>query len=425
MQGQLDPGATEPLPPAAARRLYREPDDRKLFGVCAGVADYFGLDPAIVRIATVVLSLGVGPGVIAYLVAALVIPRRPPDVPRQIAPPATLPIGISANNGLLIAVVALAALVMFDGRWWIFNAPALGLALVGVGVWLLVSRDREQEQEAGPALTTWSAASTTLVGETASERDQIDGMPATADLSVESDDSADLRGEVPPPVPPRGSPSSRTALIALLLIAGGILSLLMVVGVWDLGFEEAVGAALVLIGAVLVLGAWHGRIRWAIGLGLVAVAVLVVAEAINVPLDAGSGDRRLEASSLAELNRFGHHHELLAGELALDLDQAPLDQLSSTYSLDAEVGFGQLNVYLPEDATVDMDIDVDMGNMEINGPGPVKRPGLDRPVLEEPNQQDESGVDIDRRIHLDGQEGGGRIHLDLHVGFGEVRVFHG
>src|SRR5437773_11017496 len=60
------------------RRLVRRPDEGKLGGVCAGLAEYFDLDVALVRAAWVVLSIWPGAivlGVIAYLAAWILMPR--------------------------------------------------------------------------------------------------------------------------------------------------------------------------------------------------------------------------------------------------------------------------------------------------------------------------------------------------------------
>ena len=58
------------------KKLYRTVGkDAKIFGVCGGLAEYFGVDPTIVRVATVVLAL-VTVGLWAYLIAALVMPKK-------------------------------------------------------------------------------------------------------------------------------------------------------------------------------------------------------------------------------------------------------------------------------------------------------------------------------------------------------------
>ncbi len=59
------------------KRLYRSRSDRQLAGVCGGLADYFGIDPTIVRILFVLLALAGGPGLIFYIILALVIPEAP------------------------------------------------------------------------------------------------------------------------------------------------------------------------------------------------------------------------------------------------------------------------------------------------------------------------------------------------------------
>ena len=58
------------------KKLYRSRTDKKLCGVCGGLGKYFDIDPTLVRLAVVLLSL-FGCGVIAYIVAALVIPEEP------------------------------------------------------------------------------------------------------------------------------------------------------------------------------------------------------------------------------------------------------------------------------------------------------------------------------------------------------------
>lgn len=58
------------------KKLYRSEDDKMLCGVCGGIAEYFAIDSTIIRILWVILALIFGSGVIAYIIAALVIPKR-------------------------------------------------------------------------------------------------------------------------------------------------------------------------------------------------------------------------------------------------------------------------------------------------------------------------------------------------------------
>jgi phage shock protein PspC (stress-responsive transcriptional regulator) len=59
------------------RRLYRSGADRIIWGVCGGIAEYFNIDPIIVRLALVLFTLVGGCGIIAYIICAIVIPREP------------------------------------------------------------------------------------------------------------------------------------------------------------------------------------------------------------------------------------------------------------------------------------------------------------------------------------------------------------
>ncbi|MBI1256193.1 MAG: PspC domain-containing protein [Chloroflexi bacterium] len=59
------------------KKLYRSRTDRMLAGVCGGLADYFGVDPTIVRILMVLFALAGGPGLILYIILMLIIPESP------------------------------------------------------------------------------------------------------------------------------------------------------------------------------------------------------------------------------------------------------------------------------------------------------------------------------------------------------------
>lgn len=59
------------------KRLYRSATDRKICGVCGGLADYFGLDSTLVRLAFIALAvLGFSTGIILYILAAVVMPDQ-------------------------------------------------------------------------------------------------------------------------------------------------------------------------------------------------------------------------------------------------------------------------------------------------------------------------------------------------------------
>ncbi|MCY4018579.1 MAG: PspC domain-containing protein [Chloroflexi bacterium] len=59
------------------KRLYRSRADRRIAGVCGGIADYLAVDPTIVRIIWVLFAIAGGPGVVLYIILAAVIPEEP------------------------------------------------------------------------------------------------------------------------------------------------------------------------------------------------------------------------------------------------------------------------------------------------------------------------------------------------------------
>lgn len=58
------------------KRLTKSQNDKKLCGVCGGVAEYLNLDPTVVRLLWVLLTVFGGAGLLAYIVAAFIMPEE-------------------------------------------------------------------------------------------------------------------------------------------------------------------------------------------------------------------------------------------------------------------------------------------------------------------------------------------------------------
>ncbi len=72
------PEAAAPSAPPAynsRKRLVRSTNDRKIAGVCAGVADYFDLDPLLVRVLWALAVLCAGTGVLLYIILWIAVPE--------------------------------------------------------------------------------------------------------------------------------------------------------------------------------------------------------------------------------------------------------------------------------------------------------------------------------------------------------------
>jgi phage shock protein C len=62
---------------AQTRKLYRSRTDRKLAGVCGGLAQYFNLDATLIRVLFVVLAVLGGSGLVLYLAMWIIVPNEP------------------------------------------------------------------------------------------------------------------------------------------------------------------------------------------------------------------------------------------------------------------------------------------------------------------------------------------------------------
>lgn len=59
------------------KKLYKSNQNKMIDGVCGGIAEYFGIDPTVVRLIWALFSLMGGSGILAYIIAAIIIPRSP------------------------------------------------------------------------------------------------------------------------------------------------------------------------------------------------------------------------------------------------------------------------------------------------------------------------------------------------------------
>ena len=59
------------------KKLYKVNEGKVLDGVCAGIAQYLNIDPTVIRVLWAILSCFGGTGIIAYIICALIMPRKP------------------------------------------------------------------------------------------------------------------------------------------------------------------------------------------------------------------------------------------------------------------------------------------------------------------------------------------------------------
>ena len=135
------------------KRLYRSRSDRMIWGVCGGLANYFNVDPTVVRLITVLLLFLGGFTILAYIILAIVVPLKPSEgVASQEIPEGTRQEKVDeAQHGLSVAVAVILILIgilflagVVNLFWWFRWSGfwAFALVLIGVLVVLVAARRR-------------------------------------------------------------------------------------------------------------------------------------------------------------------------------------------------------------------------------------------------------------------------------------------
>jgi phage shock protein C len=131
------------------KRLYRSAKDRVVSGVCGGLADYFDIDPLLIRIIFIILALSGGLGILIYLAAWIIIPRQnSPEGQDQTSPnDEERNPGMKRNPsgvvfGMLIIILGIGLLLHNYGLFHFKFSLIWPLILIALGVRLLI-RDKK------------------------------------------------------------------------------------------------------------------------------------------------------------------------------------------------------------------------------------------------------------------------------------------
>lgn len=375
-------------PPLGPRRLTRSTDDRMLAGVCGGIADYLGVDTALVRVGFALLSL-TGIGLVAYAVGWAVLPERGAAAPRW-RPPWQL--------------AAIAVGIWFLANWmglWVFHGVTFPLALVLIGAVLVWGGSDGRSSSAGGA-PDGPAASAPLPAPPPPP------VTSTGTAVVEQTGPGRWTWSPPPPgavptPPPRPDRSGLGRAIAvglggILIAVGAVAAAIALSGA--VAPTVTLGLAVAAFGATMAVGSWWGWARPLAAGGLLVVLALAVTGVVKVPLEGGVGDRLVRPSSIADLPAT---ERLAVG--ALEIDLSGLRLTGDERHLAASVGLGELVVVVPDGVTVELHGEVGAGRIDAF-------------------ELDEEGwtTSVDRTFE---GRGPGRIELDLEVGIGHVEVRRG
>lgn len=411
------PGSPADAGAPEKRRLTRGRDGKVLAGVCEGAGRYFDVDPVIFRVVLAVLSLTGGIGLIVYGMGWLVIPQ---EGERQ-----------SEAQRLL------------SGR--IEGAPLTAVLMALVGCGLYASTLGNGTNQAFSLLLLASTAGAVYWSQQRRRTRAAGEVPATAASAV-----VDAPPAVQAPPEPGASPSwwreplakgaptylwgpddgvygdadrkawkrrktaarrERSWLFGLTVFLLAVLAAAIGTGAsWRFrpfgsSLEIGLAAALGVFGTAYVLASFAGRARGGtLFFTLLTIAALI--GAVWVP-KTGQGVRRAtwRPATAAAVQKS---YERGAGGGTLDLTALALNGATVTTRLD--IGAGQAEVRLPRDATVRLDLDLDIGEVVV--PGKVN-----------------DGVDVHENQHRrlaygppPGTLSSGTIVVQVHVGVGQLRV---
>ena len=121
------------------KRLYRSSTNKILGGVCGGLGEYFNVDPTLIRLLWVGLTLlSVGAGVIAYIVAWIIVPERAERAPETRVSPTITPSFAESISKIAVAIGGILILLgIFLFMWEIVGFP---LSLWRGLMWLITGR---------------------------------------------------------------------------------------------------------------------------------------------------------------------------------------------------------------------------------------------------------------------------------------------
>ncbi len=139
-------------------RLYKSSTDKVVDGVCGGIGEYFDLDPVIIRLLWVVLVIFGGTGILAYIIAMIIIPKHTDEIPEENV---SEKVGKHSHYspqfwGMLLVAAGLLLLIgitgplggLFAGVALLMGSVLWPLLVIGLGLYLFFNRSSESEVKA-------------------------------------------------------------------------------------------------------------------------------------------------------------------------------------------------------------------------------------------------------------------------------------
>ncbi|MBY8344325.1 PspC domain-containing protein [Streptomyces spinosirectus] len=430
------PGAAEPIEVGKGPgRFRRDRRYKTLAGVCAGLGRQCDMDPVIFRITLVVLSATGGIGLIFYGFAWLLVPYDDEEE-NEVRKLLTGRVDGQALTAVLFALVGCGVfLTMLKNGGVLAFAVVVSLLLAGAGYWsrqrgapdpdplaAQAAADAPPEAQAPPAPAAFSSwwrdpivkdgthdGGTGYLWGPGDSRDRDLAAAINISLGRSWTDRAGQRSARPPVAPrPRGPRWIGGWVFLLALLAGGLTT----GQTWEdhaLGTSLQAGfaAALIVFGLGIAFSAFLGRTgAGSVFMAIVTAALLAASAALPKDINTHWIRTTWQPAAVADIQP---KYELGSGVGTLDLSRLRVAK-GQTVSADAEVGAGRLKVIVPKDATVKLNIDVGVGDIQL--PGDEQRdvdvaPGKHKEVTLPP---------------VKGGKNTGTLDLDLQVGVGQAEV---
>ena len=389
--------------PSPPRTLQRSATDRTVLGVCGGFAEYYGLDPLVVRIAVAVLALFGGLGIVLYLAGAAWLPE----------PGDTSPITSSRRLPMLVIAI-IAALVILPGAVFPFGDGAGFLVAAAVVVLIVLLAQRQRPAPPPPVIPPEHIQPVPQPTE-APEMSDTSAAPFPESGGYASTPYPQMTYAPPPPTYPPApkAPRARSYLGAVTLCV----ALIWFGTAWALNAADATsmsavtifGVSLAILGAGILIGAWIGRARWlvllALPLSLMVWGLAAVPEGVRLGeagdwVAAGIGETDFQpVSATDDAFEWGFGSASL---VVSDWEAYADDGLSD---ITASVGIGELVISVPDDWNVVVNAEVGLGSIRSEGVQLADGPGLEEVLTFE-----------------SATAGAPRMSIDATVDLGEIRI---
>ncbi|PXY32259.1 PspC domain-containing protein [Prauserella muralis] len=396
-----------------ASRPRRPHRGRKLAGVAAGVGYRYGIDPVVVRVALVVLTIFGGIGITLYVLGWLFLPGEDDEVS---AFESLIGRGRSSVSKPLAVLLCLLLFPVsgwaFAGSDWFDGGGFIGLALVITAVYLLhrsrghLNRPvpvRAAQHDRASATGSVTMPVTTVSGE---QRMPPDWDPlGAAPLAWDLPDPAPAPEPPAPAPPPRPKSKIGVAAFGVALAVGGVGAALAASGTPWFTWAHVIGLVLGVLGVGLVAGSFLGGGRGLIWLAaLLSVAGIALTTVRFDQFGGGFGDLTERPRTAADVRPL---YERTAGNVQLDL--RAIEDTPAPVTTTVRAGAGEISVLVPRDADVTYTCQTTAGDVDCLG-----------------RKQSGAGLDPLTGTHLgsDG-EGGPRFDLTVESAAGTLEVTRG